>query len=83
MRDQFEQRYFDTEHAIVTGTVTGDLEALPAAVHRLQARLSACGDLLGSRYRWSRSPRRPPGQERPSMSASGASPLCGRESHLS
>jgi uncharacterized protein with HEPN domain len=39
MRDQLAHRYFDTEHAIVTATVTHDLEPLLAAVHRLQARV--------------------------------------------
>jgi uncharacterized protein with HEPN domain len=38
MRDQLAHRYFDTEHAIVSGTVTDDLEPLLAAVHRLQPR---------------------------------------------
>lgn len=38
MRDQLAHRYFDTEHAIVDGTVTDDLEPLLAAVQRLQAR---------------------------------------------
>lgn len=41
MRDQLAHRYFDTEHAIISGTVANDLEPLLAAVHRLQARLSA------------------------------------------
>ncbi len=40
MRDQLAHRYFDTEHAIVSGTVTDDLEPLLAAVQRLQARLT-------------------------------------------
>jgi uncharacterized protein with HEPN domain len=39
MRDQLAHRYFDTEHAIVAGTVTDDLEPLLAAVHRLRARV--------------------------------------------
>jgi len=39
MRDQLAHRYFDTEHAIVTGTVTDDLEPLRAAVHRLRTRV--------------------------------------------
>ena len=39
MRDQLAHRYFDTEHAIVNGTVTDDLEPLLAAVHRLQGRV--------------------------------------------
>lgn len=37
MRDQLVHRYFDTEHGIVHGTVTSDLEPLLAAVHRLRA----------------------------------------------
>ena len=37
MRDQLAHRYFDTEHAIVRGTVTDDLEPLLAAVDRLKA----------------------------------------------
>lgn len=40
MRDQLAHHYFDTEHAIVNGTVTHDLEPLLAAVGRLQARLA-------------------------------------------
>jgi len=40
MRDQLAHRYFDTEHAIVHGTVTDDLEPLVAAVHRLEARVA-------------------------------------------
>ena len=43
MRDQLAPRYFDTEHAIVSGTVTDDLEPLLAAVQRLQARLTRNG----------------------------------------
>lgn len=39
MRDQLAHRYFDTEHAIVAGTVTHDLEPLLAAVERLAGRL--------------------------------------------
>lgn len=39
MRNQLAHRYFDTEHAIVTGTVTDDLGPLLAAVRRLQARV--------------------------------------------
>jgi len=39
MRDQLAHRYFDTEHAIVTGTVTDDLEPLRTAVHRLRTRV--------------------------------------------
>jgi uncharacterized protein with HEPN domain len=40
MRDQLAHRYVDTEHAIVNGTVTDDLEPLLAAVQRLQARIT-------------------------------------------
>jgi len=40
MRDQLAHRYFDTEHAIVSGTVTDDLEPLLAAVQGLQAQLT-------------------------------------------
>lgn len=40
MRDQLAHRYFYTEHAIVSGTVTDDLEPLLAAIQRLQARLT-------------------------------------------
>lgn len=40
MRDQLAHRYFDTEHGIVHGTVTNDLEPLLAAVHRLQAHVT-------------------------------------------
>ena len=36
MRDHLAHHYFDTEHALVTGTVTNDLEPLQAAVKRLQ-----------------------------------------------
>ena len=39
MRNQLAHRYFDNEHAIVTGTVTHDLGPLLAAVHRLQTRV--------------------------------------------
>ncbi|GAC1608772.1 MAG: hypothetical protein NVS3B26_07100 [Mycobacteriales bacterium] len=39
MRNQLAHRYFDTQHAIVAGTVTDDLDPLLAAVHRLQARV--------------------------------------------
>ena len=35
MRDQLAHRYFDTSHAIVSATVTGDLPQLEAVVHRL------------------------------------------------
>ena len=41
MRDQLAHRYLDTEHAIVGGTVTHDLEPLLAAVHRLPARIAS------------------------------------------
>lgn len=41
MRDQLAHRYFDTEHAIVTGTVKDDLEPLFAAVQRLQTRVAS------------------------------------------
>lgn len=41
MRNQLTHRYFDTEHAIVNGTVTNDLEPLLAAVHRLQGRVGS------------------------------------------
>jgi uncharacterized protein with HEPN domain len=37
MRDQLAHRYFDTAHAIVGATVTGDLPPLVAAVKRLIA----------------------------------------------
>ena len=37
MRNQLAHRYFDTEHAIVSATVTHDLESLSAAIFRLQA----------------------------------------------
>jgi len=40
MRDQLAHRYVDTEHGIVNGTVTDDLEPLLAAVHRLQAHVA-------------------------------------------
>jgi uncharacterized protein with HEPN domain len=40
MRDQLAHRYFDTEHAIVNGTVNEDLEPLLAAVQRLQPRVA-------------------------------------------
>lgn len=39
MRDQLAHRYFDTEHALVTATVSHDLAPLLDAVNRLQARL--------------------------------------------
>ena len=35
MRDHLAHHYFDTEHALVTGTVTNDLDPLQAAVARL------------------------------------------------
>jgi len=40
MRDQLAHRYFDTEHGIVHGTVTDNLEPLLAAVHHLQAHVT-------------------------------------------
>jgi uncharacterized protein with HEPN domain len=40
MRDQLAHRYFDTEHAIVQGTVTDDLGPLQDAVGQLQSRAS-------------------------------------------
>ncbi|MDP9164742.1 MAG: DUF86 domain-containing protein [Actinomycetota bacterium] len=40
MRDQLAHRYFDTEHAIVSGTITNDIEPLLAAVQRLQAQVA-------------------------------------------
>lgn len=40
MRDQLAHRYFDTSHAIVTGTVEHDLPQLEAAVERLRTRAS-------------------------------------------
>ena len=39
MRDQLAHRYFDTSHAVVTGTVEHDLPQLAAAVDRLTARV--------------------------------------------
>jgi uncharacterized protein with HEPN domain len=36
MRDHLAHHYFDTEHALVTATVTNDLGPLQAAVNRLQ-----------------------------------------------
>lgn len=39
-RDQLAHRYFDTSHAIVTGTVEHDLPQLEAAVERLRTRAS-------------------------------------------
>ncbi len=38
MRNQLAHRYFDTEHAIVTGTVASDLAPLSAAILRLRTR---------------------------------------------
>ena len=38
MRDQLAHRYFDTEHAVVSGAVTEDLDPLLAAVHRPRPR---------------------------------------------
>jgi uncharacterized protein with HEPN domain len=43
MRDHLAHHYFDTEHALVTGTVTNDLDPLQAAVKRLQ-RLASSSD---------------------------------------
>lgn len=40
MRNLLAHQYFDTEHSIVAATVSGDLEPLLAAVHRLLARAS-------------------------------------------
>ena len=40
MRDQLAHRYFDTEHAIVTATVSHDLAPLLEAVDRLRSRLT-------------------------------------------
>jgi uncharacterized protein with HEPN domain len=39
MRDRLAHRYFDTEHSIVTATVTNDLRELEAAVERLEIHL--------------------------------------------
>lgn len=36
MRDQLAHRYFDTNHAIISGTVTNDLTPLHDAIRRLQ-----------------------------------------------
>ncbi len=44
MRNQLAHRYFDTEHAIVSATVTHDLEALSAAILRLQASAGPAHD---------------------------------------
>jgi uncharacterized protein with HEPN domain len=41
MRDQLAHQYFDTEHAIVSGTVTDDLEPLLGAAHRLRGLIPA------------------------------------------
>lgn len=43
MRDQLAHRYFDTEHAVVAGTVRHDLDPLLTAVHRLQGRVRPNG----------------------------------------
>jgi uncharacterized protein with HEPN domain len=43
MRDQLAHHYFDTEHALVTSTVTNDLDPLQVAMKRLQ-RLAGDGD---------------------------------------
>lgn len=43
MRDRLAHRYFDTTHSQVAGVVEHDLEALKAAVLRLQGRLPADG----------------------------------------
>jgi len=40
MRNQLAHRYFDTEHAIVSATVTHDLQPLHDAVGRLQVRVA-------------------------------------------
>ncbi|HVA61512.1 MAG TPA: HepT-like ribonuclease domain-containing protein [Mycobacteriales bacterium] len=40
MRDQLAHHYFDTSHAIVTGTVHHDLPELEQAVERLTSRLT-------------------------------------------
>jgi uncharacterized protein with HEPN domain len=39
MRDQLAHRYFDTNHAILSGTVANDLAPLQEAVRRLQQRV--------------------------------------------
>ncbi|HVA60537.1 MAG TPA: HepT-like ribonuclease domain-containing protein [Mycobacteriales bacterium] len=39
MRDQLAHRYFDTSHAIVSGTITHDLAELERAVQRLAERV--------------------------------------------
>ncbi|MDP9118350.1 MAG: DUF86 domain-containing protein [Actinomycetota bacterium] len=41
MRDRLAHRYFDTSHAIVTGTVRHDLPELEASVERLMAALGS------------------------------------------
>jgi uncharacterized protein with HEPN domain len=43
MRDHLAHHYFDSEHALVTGTVANDLDPLQAAVKRLQ-RVAGNGD---------------------------------------
>jgi uncharacterized protein with HEPN domain len=39
MRDRLAHRYFDTSHAILSGTIHHDLPELKAAVERLATRL--------------------------------------------
>jgi len=41
MRDQLAHRYFDTDHAILSGTVANELTPLQEAIRRLQARVTA------------------------------------------
>ena len=41
MRDQLAHRYFDTDHAILSGTVANELRPLQEAIRRLRARISA------------------------------------------
>lgn len=41
MRDQLAHRYFDTSHAIVTGTIEHDLPQLEAGVDQLVARIQS------------------------------------------
>ena len=43
MRDQFAHRYFDTSHAIVAQTVSGDLVELLAATRSLLVALDTRG----------------------------------------
>lgn len=40
MRNQLAHRYFDTNHAIVSGTVVDDLTPLHEAIRRLQERVT-------------------------------------------